>query len=71
MREQLFISICQFCKRQDIWFRKMEREGKTIYWLPEGDRELASQLVEAHLQDRPLPPPMFQLKDIFYGPKTS
>lgn len=71
MREQLFISICQFCKRQDIWFRKMEREGKTIHWLPAGDRELASQLTQLHLQGKPLPPPKIQLKDIFYGPKTS
>jgi tRNA dimethylallyltransferase len=71
MREQLFISICQFCKRQDIWFRKMEREGKTIHWLPDGDRELASQLVQLHLQGKAQPPPKIQLKDIFYGPKTS
>lgn len=67
MRMQLLQGIRQFCKRQDIWFRKMEREGKTIHWLPGGDAELAGTLVAAYLAGDPLPPPALQLKDIRYG----
>ena len=34
MVEQLNVAIHQFAKRQMTWFRKMEREGFKIYWLP-------------------------------------
>ncbi len=44
MRQSLLVQIRHFCRRQDIWFRKMEREGKVIHWLPEGDPLLAEQL---------------------------
>ena len=44
MRQNLLVQIRRFCRRQDIWFRKMEREGKVIHWLPEGDPILAEQL---------------------------
>ena len=67
MRRLLLQAIRQFCKRQDIWFRKMEREGKTIHWLPGGDPREAGALVAAYLAGRPLPPPRLQLKDIRYG----
>ena len=33
MFEQLNTSIHQFAKRQMTWFRRMERNGATIYWL--------------------------------------
>ena len=54
MRDKLLIKIRQFAKRQDIWFRKMEREGfrkmeregHKIHWLPEGNFEHGKQLVE-------------------------
>ncbi|NLF92541.1 MAG: tRNA (adenosine(37)-N6)-dimethylallyltransferase MiaA [Oligosphaeraceae bacterium] len=49
MRQTLLARIRQFCKRQDIWFRKMEREGKQIHWLPEGDFALACRLTEEWL----------------------
>lgn len=49
MRQTLLARIRQFCKRQDIWFRKMEREGKQIHWLPEGDFSLACRLTEEWL----------------------
>ncbi len=51
MHDGLLAHIRQFCKRQDIWFRKMEREGKTIHWIPEGRLELAAPLVAAWLAD--------------------
>ena len=34
MFEQLFIAIGQFAKRQDTWFRFMEKNGVEINWLP-------------------------------------
>ncbi|MCF6174331.1 MAG: tRNA (adenosine(37)-N6)-dimethylallyltransferase MiaA [Victivallaceae bacterium] len=71
MREKLFIKIRQFAKRQDIWFRKMEREGMKIYWLDEAHRNDAGQLVEMFLGNEKLPPPAFSIKDIHYGPVTS
>ena len=39
MYEQLYRAICQFAKRQETWFRGMERKGVEIHWLPrENDR---------------------------------
>lgn len=34
MVEQLYHAICQFAKRQETWFRGMERKGVKINWLP-------------------------------------
>ena len=40
MRERLYHAICQFAKRQETWFRGMEKKGVKINWLPrENDRE--------------------------------
>lgn len=33
--EQLFIAIRQFAKRQETWYRMMEKKGVEINWLPE------------------------------------
>ena len=49
--------------RQDIFFRKMEREGIDIYWLPEGDRGAADRLIAAFVNGKELPEPEFRLKD--------
>ena len=35
MAEELYHAICQFAKRQETWFRGMERKGVEIHWLPE------------------------------------
>ena len=32
--EKLRISIGQFAKRQETWFRRMEKTGVKIHWLP-------------------------------------
>ncbi len=71
MRNQLLYRIRQFAKRQDIWFRKMEREGQLIYWIDPKKGPDPFALVEDFLAGRPLPRPEITLKDIFYGPKTS
>ena len=33
MKEQLYIAICQFAKRQMTWYRRMERMGVHINWI--------------------------------------
>jgi len=34
--EKLYTAICQFAKRQETWFRGMERKGVAIHWLNRG-----------------------------------
>ncbi len=34
MVEKLYHAICQFAKRQETWFRGMEKKGVPIHWLP-------------------------------------
>ena len=36
MRASLFKAICQYSKRQRSWFRRMERLGTAIHWIPGG-----------------------------------
>ena len=37
--EQLFIAIRQFSKRQQTWFRMMEKKGVKIHWLEPASKE--------------------------------
>lgn len=57
MRDKLLARIRQFCKRQEGWFRKLEREGHVIYWIPGGDPEAAAALVAKWLRGESLPAP--------------
>ena len=50
--QKLWAAICQFAKRQDTWFRRMERNGLTIHWIPRGDLDLARKVVEAQSTSR-------------------
>jgi tRNA dimethylallyltransferase len=70
MRDKLLIKIRQFAKRQDIWFRKMEREGHVIHWLPKGDFEQAKRLVQDFIVGKNLPEPEIKIKNIDYGEKV-
>ena len=70
MRNQLLARIRQFCRAQEIWFRKLEREGKVIYWIPGGDPGEAAHLVTSFLEEQPLPPPRLRLCEIYYGPRS-
>lgn len=70
-RNQLLAKIRQFCRSQEIWFRKMEREGKVIHWVPEGDVCKATNLARTFLAGKKLPEPEIQLKNIRYGPDTN
>ena len=56
MEEQLYHAICQFAKRQETWFRGMERKGVKINWLPrQNDREAkfraAVELLDGRFSD--------------------
>jgi tRNA dimethylallyltransferase len=53
MKQQLQSAIGQFAKRQDTWFRRMQRRGTTIHWL-DGDNQPFAQLCR-HLRDSAFP----------------
>ena len=63
MRNTLLDRIRQFAKRQDIFFRKLEREGHNIYWIPRGEFETAAGLVERFLSGQSLPEVSYRLAD--------
>ncbi len=63
MRQTLLNKIRQFAKRQDIFFRKLEREGHRIYWLKSGKSPDPVSLVTDFLAGNPLPEPEFRLCD--------
>ena len=41
---QLYIAIGQFAKRQETWFRGMERKGVNINWIPTNAETTAEQV---------------------------
>ena len=55
MRETLLAKIRRLARSQDIWFRKMEREGIVIHWTSGGDMDTVSGLVDAFLAGGPPP----------------
>ena len=63
MRKTLLDRIRQFAKRQDIFFRKIEREGHAIHWIPQGDFDSALALSRRFLAGEVLPAPTFRLAD--------
>jgi tRNA dimethylallyltransferase len=44
--QKLNSAIHQFAKRQETWFRRMERQGVTIHWL-DGEVDPVSELLAA------------------------
>ena len=46
MVKTLNTRIHQFAKRQDTWFRRMERQGVVIHWIPGDDYAALALLVE-------------------------
>ena len=63
MRDELLNKIRQFAKRQDIFFRKIEKEGHDIYWLERGNLEKALTLIDLFLTNQDLPPVKWRLLD--------
>ena len=53
MRDHLLVKIRQFAKRQDTWFRKMEREGVPIHWLSPDAIDEAEKRFLSFLQENP------------------
>ncbi|MBI2434124.1 MAG: tRNA (adenosine(37)-N6)-dimethylallyltransferase MiaA [Candidatus Hydrogenedentes bacterium] len=43
--QKLASAITQFAKRQETWFRRMERHGHVIHWIPRADFQAALQVV--------------------------
>jgi len=43
--ESLYIAIGQFAKRQETWFRGMERKGVSISWIENADISVAEKIV--------------------------
>lgn len=69
--DQLLIKIRQFAKRQDIWFRKIEKKGHVIHWLTSDDKlGQAKELVSSFLAGEDLPEPDLRIADLTYGPRT-
>lgn len=69
MRETLLAKIRQFAKRQDSWFRHMERNGVAIHWFRPEQAADALALTRRFLAGDAIPPPSFRLCETFYGPR--
>jgi tRNA dimethylallyltransferase len=69
MRQSLLDKIRQFAKRQDIFFRKIERSGQDIFWCREGKAPDPEELVRKFLAGETLPEITFRLADVDYGKK--
>lgn len=67
---RLLAKIRNFARRQDVWFRKLERQGNLIYWIRDAAPDEASNLVEKFLRSEPLPMPQVKLSEINYGKKN-
>jgi tRNA dimethylallyltransferase len=50
MYQKLASAIIQFSKRQNTWFRKMEKEGIQINWLRNIETEKAKELISEFIQ---------------------
>ncbi|GMV99987.1 MAG: tRNA dimethylallyltransferase 2 [Candidatus Hydrogenedentota bacterium] len=48
LHQQLHVAIGQFAKRQETWFRRMERQGHVIHWIARGDAKTAVGILAAH-----------------------
>ena len=63
MHAQLLNKIRQFAKRQDIFFRKLEREGHQIHWIKEGKTPDPAILIRDFLDNKKIAKPQFRLCD--------
>ena len=48
LKQKLNSAICAFAKRQETWFRRMQRRGVQIHWVEEGDVSEARRVIEAN-----------------------
>lgn len=45
LKQKLASAICTFAKRQDTWFRRMQRRGTPIHWVEGGEVNLALETI--------------------------
>ncbi len=45
LEQKLASAICQFAKRQETWFRRMQRRGVDIHWIDRGDADAARRAI--------------------------
>jgi tRNA dimethylallyltransferase len=45
LKQKLAAAIIAFAKRQDTWFRRMERQGTEIHWIERGDLDRARRVI--------------------------
>ena len=48
LKQKLNSAICAFAKKQETWFRRMQRRGVLIHWIDEGDVCKAHRVIEAN-----------------------
>ncbi len=48
LKQKLGSAICAFAKRQETWFRRMQRRGVSIHWIEEGDVTKARRVIEVN-----------------------
>jgi len=48
LKQKLNSAICAFAKKQETWFRRMQRRGVLIHWIDEGDVCKARRVIEAN-----------------------
>lgn len=46
--QKLHSGIAQFAKKQETWFRRMERRGHLIHWIPRAELAPALEIVKRH-----------------------
>lgn len=46
--QKLNAAIVQFARRQETWFRRMERRGTVIHWMPRADLSHAMRVIAEH-----------------------
>ena len=63
MRNNLLNRIRQFAKRQDIFFRKLERDGVDIHWIERADENTAAGIAASFLAGEKISAPSFRLAD--------
>lgn len=51
--QSLWTAICQFAKRQETWFRRMERNGMAIHWVNNAEPHTALALAREALKPSP------------------
>lgn len=69
MRETLLAKIRQFARRQDIWFRKIEKASHDIYWIRDGNIVETSTLISRFIEGKNLEKPKIRISEITYEKK--